>query len=404
MSATGARYPAVPLRVAMVAGEHSGDTLGAALIEALRARVPQLECFGVAGPKMVTAGCQAWVSSEELAVMGLAEVLRHLPRLLRLRRALRRRFIAARPDVFIGIDAPEFNLPLAAQLKAAGIRSVQYVSPQVWAWRQGRVRTIGRACDLVLCLLPFETDFYTRHGVRAVFVGHPLADQIPLQIDRAAARRALALGAAPLIALLPGSRLGEVSRLAAPFAAAAAYLHARRPEWQFVAPMASAAVREIFVKESAQVPELPVIRLLDGQLQQVLAACDAAIVASGTATLETLLSGRPMVVAYKFNPLTAFVLRTIGLVKVRYFSQPNLLAGRPLVPELLQEQVSGAALGEALLKELENPDHVRELTTEFAAVHRALRRDGAARAAEAVLECIGHGALAAPGTAALGGG
>jgi len=397
MSTAGARAGAAPLRVALVAGEHSGDALGAALIGALRARQPALECFGVAGPKMVAAGCEAWADSEQLAVMGLAEVVAHLPRLLRLRAALRRRLRAARPDVFIGIDAPEFNLRLAAQLRARGIRTVQYVSPQIWAWRQGRVQGIARACDLVLCLLPFETEFYTRHGVHAVFVGHPLADQIPLAVDREAARRELGLSAAPLIALLPGSRLGEVTRLAAPFAAAAAFLHARRPGWQFVAPMASVPVRAAFVKETAQVPELPAIHLLDGQAQRALAACDAAIVASGTATLETLLSGRPMVVAYRVSLLTAFALRTLGLVKVRYFSQPNLLTSRPLVPELFQEQVSGATLGEALLKELEDSDHVRELTTEFAAVHRALRRDGAARAAEAVLNLVGQGAPAVAG-------
>ncbi|HET7757123.1 MAG TPA: lipid-A-disaccharide synthase, partial [Steroidobacteraceae bacterium] len=193
------------LRIGLVAGEHSGDTLGAALIEALRARTPALECFGVAGPKMAAAGCEAWAGVESLAVMGLAEVLAHLPRLLRLRATLAARFLAARPDVFIGIDSPEFNLGLARRLRRAGIRCVQYVSPQVWAWRQGRVRSIARDCDLVLCLLPFESEFYARHGVAAEFVGHPLADAIPLEVDRGAARRALGIAdAAPLIALLPG--------------------------------------------------------------------------------------------------------------------------------------------------------------------------------------------------------
>ncbi|HXI66781.1 MAG TPA: lipid-A-disaccharide synthase, partial [Steroidobacteraceae bacterium] len=238
---------AAPLRVGIVAGEHSGDQLGAALIAALRERVPALQCFGVAGPKMIAQGCEAWAPSEELAVMGLTEVLRHAPRLLRLRAGLWRRFRAERPDVFVGIDAPEFNLPLARRLKQAGLRTVQYVSPQVWAWRQGRVRTIGASCDLVLCLLPFETEFYHRHGVPAVFVGHPLADQIPLTVDREGARRALRLDpSAAVIALLPGSRIGEVSRLAAPFAAAAGRIAARHPGWQFIAPMASAAAREAF--------------------------------------------------------------------------------------------------------------------------------------------------------------
>jgi len=392
MSAPRARAAATePLRLGVVAGEHSGDQLGAALIAALRERVPNLSCFGVAGPKMIAAGCEAWWGAEELAVMGLTEVLWHLPRLLRLRAALIRRLRAARPHVFIGIDAPEFNLRLARALRSAGMRTVQYVSPQVWAWRRGRVRTIGAACDLVLCLLPFEAKFYAQHGVPAVFVGHPLADQIPLAVDREAARRALDLrGEGPLVALLPGSRLTEVTRLAAPFAAAAAHIAARRSGYRFIAPMASPEVREVFEKEVAQLPDAPAIRVLEGQAQAALAACDAAIVASGTATLEALLSARPMVVAYRVSPVTAFVLRTMGLVKVRYFSQPNLLAGRRLVPEFFQEQVSGAALGQALLQELEDRGHVRELLEEFASVHRTLRRGGAARAADAILACAGR--------------
>ena len=393
MSALDPRPAAAPppLRVGVVAGEHSGDQLGAALIAALRERTPALHCFGVAGPKMIAQGCEAWAASEELAVMGLTEVLRHAPRLLRLRVALRRRFLATRPDVFVGIDAPEFNLPLARRLKEAGVRTVQYVSPQVWAWRQGRVRTIGASCDLVLCLLPFETEFYRDHGVPAVFVGHPLADQIPLRVDREGARRALGLEPGGLlIALLPGSRIGEVARLAAPFAGAAARIAARRPEAQFLAPMASAAARESFVKQIAQVPGVPAIRVLEGEAQRALAAANGAIVASGTATLETLLSGRPMVVAYRVSAPTAFLLRTLKLVKVRYFSQPNLLAGRRLVPEFFQEQVQGAARGDALLQELEDGDHVRELLDAFADIHRNLRCAGAARAAEAILACAGR--------------
>jgi len=396
MSAAGVRQPAAAtLRVGIVAGEHSGDQLGAALIAALRARVPAVSCFGVAGPKMIAAGCEAWAAADELAVMGLTEVLRHLPRLLRLRGALLERFSAVRPDVFVGIDSPEFNLPLARGLKAAGIRTVQYVSPQVWAWRRGRVRTIGRACDLVLCLLPFETEFYARHDVPAVFVGHPLADEIPLRVDREAARRELALaGEAPLVALLPGSRLGEVSRLAAPFVAAAAQLAARHPDYRFIAPMASARVRAAFEQVIAQAPDAPAIRVLDGQAHRALAAADGVIVASGTATLEALLTGRPMVVAYRVSAFTAFLLRAMRLVKVRYFSQPNLLAGRRLVPELFQEQVTGAALADALLREMGDPSHVRELQEQFDAVHRTLRRGGAGLAADAIIGLVSRpGAL-----------
>jgi lipid-A-disaccharide synthase len=377
------------LRVGIVAGESSGDQLGAALITAMRAQVPDVEFFGMAGPKMIAAGCEAWAASEEIAVMGFAEVLPHLPRILRLRASLIQRFRAARPHVFVGIDSPAFNLGLAKQLRSASCKTVQYVAPQVWAWRQGRVRGIGRACDLVLCLLPFETSFYEKHGVPAVFVGHPLADQIPLEVDREGARRALGL---PLedtvVALLPGSRLGEVERLGPDFVAAAAWIEARRPGLRFVAPMASARVRQAFERKIAEVPNAPGIRIYDGQAQTVLAAANAVIVASGTASLETLLSRRPMVVAYRFGALTAFLLRGLGLVKVQFFSQPNLLVGRRLVPELLQEQVSGASLGVALLRELDDREFVSEMEREFRTVHETLRRGGAERAASAILECV----------------
>lgn len=403
------------MRVGLVAGESSGDTLGAALITALRARVPGVQCFGVAGPKMIAAGCEAWESSDELAVMGLVEVLQHLPRLLSLRRSLVQRFTQARPDVFVGIDAPEFNLGLEKKLKRRGLRTVQYVSPQVWAWRQGRVRSIGQACDLVLCLLPFETEFYERHGVHAEFVGHPLADQIPLAVDREAARRALGIDASALVvALLPGSRMGEVERLGADFVAAAAWIAARRPDARFLAPMASPRVRQAFEQQlaahaasdaGAGAPR-PAIDVLDGQAQRALAAADAVIVASGTATLETLLSQRPMVVAYRLGAVTAFLLERLGLVKVPYFSQPNLLLGRARVPELFQGRVSGAALGAALLKEIAQPAEVAALQAEFGHVHEKLRRGGAGRAADAILEYAGFtaagAAAAVPGSASSG--
>jgi len=378
-----------PLKVGLVAGEASGDQLGAALIEALRGRRPDIRCFGVAGPRMVASGCEAWAAAEELAVMGLTEVLHHLPRLVRLRSRLIARFLKERPDVFVGIDAPEFNLGVAKRLKKKGLRTVQYVSPQVWAWRQGRVRTIGKSCDLVLCLLPFETGFYARHGVRAVFVGHPLADRIPLEIDAKGARRALRLQAGPVIALLPGSRLGEVERLGADFIAAAAWIAQRRPQAVFIAPMASTAVREVFERQRAACGGGPRIALLDGQAQTALAAADGVIVASGTATLETLLSKRPMVVAYRLGAPTAFMLRRLGLVKVPYFSQPNLLMGRYRVPEFFQEAVTGEALGAALLKEMDDPVRVNALAQEFRRIHETLRMGGADKAAAAILECAG---------------
>jgi lipid-A-disaccharide synthase len=377
------------MRVAIVAGEASGDTLGAALMEALRARVPTVEFFGVGGPKMRAAGCTIFESSEALAVMGLVEVVRHLPRLLSLRKRLCTQFLASRPDVFIGIDAPEFNLGLARQLKRGGLRCVQYVSPQVWAWRQGRVRTIGASTDLVLCLLPFEPPFYAGHGVEAAFVGHPLADQIPLEIDRAAARAKLALPAeGHVVALLPGSRRGEVERLGVDFVRAARELHARVPQMRFIAPMASTEVEHIFrAQVAAEAPGVP-IQILAGEARAALAACDVAIVASGTATLETALSKRPMVVAYRLGGATAFLLRRLGMVKVRHFSQPNLLAGHEVVPEFLQEQVTGSALAAAAWAWLEAPERVARVQATFADIHRTLRVGGADRAAECILQLL----------------
>src|SRR5665213_631169 len=279
-----------PLVIGLVAGESSGDTLGAALLAALRARVGEVRAFGIAGPKMRSAGCEVWADSHELAVMGLIEPLVHLPRLFALRRRLVREFTAARPHVFVGIDAPAFNIGLEAKLRARGIPTVQYVSPQVWAWRQGRVRTIASACELVLCLFPFETEFYSAHGVRAQFVGHPLADQIPLHTDRAAARQALGLAPrATVIALLPGSRLGEVRRLGTDFLRAALWLQGQRPDVKFIAPMASHSVRNIFAMQRDRVAPGLEVQLFEGQAQQSLIAADAVLVASGTATLETLL-------------------------------------------------------------------------------------------------------------------
>jgi len=370
----------------LVAGEASGDNLGGPLIEALAAREPGSRFFGIAGPRMAAAGCEAWYPAEALAVMGLAEIVRHLPRLLRLRRDLLQRLVEAPPDVFVGIDSPEFNLRVAADLKRRGIPTVQYVSPQVWAWRQGRVRTIGQAVDLVLCVLPFETDFYAANDVRAVFVGHPLADRIPWRSDPAAARAALGLPAGgALLAVLPGSRRGEVSRLGPQFAATLAWLHARRPDLGFVAPMAGVAVRQAF--ERALIEHAPgvTVRLVDGRAQEAIAASDAVLLASGTATLETALVKRPMVVAYRVAPLTGWLLRDLKLVKTEFFSQPNLLARRALVPEFFQEQVRPEVLGPAVLAQLERADR-DALTQAFEVIHASLRRDASERAAEAVLE------------------
>jgi lipid-A-disaccharide synthase len=303
-----------------------------------------------------------------------------------LKRETAARMLAAAPDVFVGVDAPEFNLNLVKPLHAAGLRTVQYVSPQVWAWRQGRVTGMARTLDLVLCLLPFEKPFYDAHGLPAVFVGHPLADQVPLQPDRAAARNALGLPQqGRIVAVLPGSRRGEVSRLGADFAGAIAWLAARRPDLRFVAPMANEAARELFAAALAAHAPGVHVTLLAGQAQAALIASDCVIVASGTATLETLLCKRPMVVAYRLSAMTAWVFRALGLMKAAFFAQPNLLAGRALVPELLQSQVSPAALGEQVLAFLDDPVRVAALEREFAGIHVQLRQDAAARAAEAVI-------------------
>jgi lipid-A-disaccharide synthase len=389
------------LRVAIVAGESSGDALGAALIAALRERT-DVEVRGLAGPAMRTAGCEALADAHELAVMGLIEPLKHLPRLWRLRSMLLRELIAWQPHVFIGVDAPAFNLNLAARFKQHGIATVQYVSPQVWAWRQGRVHEIARRCDLVLCLLPFEPAFYERHAVRAQFVGHPLADQVPLVIDRAAARAALAAAAGRgtgasataeadrplLLALLPGSRVSEVQRLSRPFLDAATLLEQRHPDLQVVVPMANSATHSEFARALAAHPGKLRVQLLVGQARRVLAAADIALVASGTATLEALLCRCPMVVAYRVNAATAFLVRTLHLVRLPRFALPNLLAGRALVPEFFQEAAVPANLAAAVERVLAEPAERSGLQQEFDRIHRMLRAGGAARAADEILALL----------------
>ncbi len=393
------------LRIGIVAGEHSGDNLGAAFMREVLARAPETTFTGIAGPRMRAAGCTVLADAEELAVMGLFEVLRHLPRLLRLRRCVVEAFLKAPPDVFVGIDAPEFNLNVAPRLHAAGIPTVQYVSPQVWAWRQGRVKKMARSLDEVLCLLPFETPFYSGHGLPATFVGHPLADQLPLQPDRAAARAALGLPAVgPVVAVLPGSRRGEVERLAPVFAEACSWLRTHLPLVECVAPMASSATRELFSNAWSAAHAGPV-KLLDGQAQLAMTAADVVLVASGTATLEATLCKRPMVVAYRLSGATAATFRLLGLMKAPYFAQPNLLAGEGVVPELFQEAANGPQLGQALLDWFEQPARVAALEERFLGIHQQLRRDASARAAEAVLAVAARkrGAVPTPGGADAGG-
>ncbi len=374
--------------IVLVAGETSGDNLGGKLIDALRARLPHARFAGIAGPRMIAAGCQPWERADSLAVMGIFEIIPHLRRLLAIRRRLLDRIAADPPDLYVGVDAKEFNLRLMPRLKAQGIRTVQYVSPQVWAWRQGRVRTIGRAVDLVLCLLPFEKQFYDAHGVRAEFVGHPLADQVPLAMDKEPTRAALGLDpAATYVALLPGSRRGEVNRLGPDFAATVAWLAQRRPDLKFIAAMASTATRVQFEAALQAAGVRDQVTLFDGLSQEVMAASDAILLASGTATLEATLVKRPMVVAYRLGALTSFLLKHLKLFKAQFFSQPNLLAGRAVVPEYFNDDVRADVLGPALLAQLSREDQAALVQT-FAQIHATLRRDASARAADAIVDLL----------------
>jgi lipid-A-disaccharide synthase len=375
--------------VGLVAGEASGDTLGADLINALRRRAPDTQFFGVAGPKMLAAGCESWEPAESLAVMGLFDVLRDLPRLARLLSRIKRMFLTARPDVFIGIDAPDTNLRLARSLHAAGIPTVQYVSPQVWAWRQGRARTIRQSIDLVLCLLPFEKRFYDEQGIHAEFVGHPLADAIPETIDRDAARHALGLALdATIVALLPGSRRGEVARLAGDFAATARWLKEQRPALKFIAPMASMATRAIFSRVLKRDAPHVDVELIDGQATTALSAANVVLVASGTASLEAALCKRPMVVVYRLGALTAWLLIRLNLVKSKFFAQPNLLADQRVVGEYFQHQIIPESIGAELLMWLDDTERRGALEREFSRIHAGLRRGAGSRAAQAILDLL----------------
>jgi lipid-A-disaccharide synthase len=377
-----------PKRIALVAGEASGDLLGAALVRDLKAIHPEAEFVGVAGPEMRAAGVTAWHDCEELAVMGLVEVLRHLPRLLRLRRRLRERLLAWRPDVVVGIDAPDFNLGLERWLKARGVRTVHYVSPSVWAWREGRAAKIGASADRVLCLFPMEPAIYARHGVEARFVGHPLAAMLPMCPDRDAARRALGLeGEGPLLALLPGSRGSEIARLGPVFLDTVARLSPRLPRLRVLAPMANPHCRERFTAllaaHPASVALHGALHLVDGRAREAMVASDAVLLASGTAALEAMLAKRPMVVAYRIAPLTHFIVKAFGLLKVERYSLPNVLAGEALVPERMQADCRADVLAddvEALLRDGLAPTQRRR----FDEVHESLFAPSPRAAAEAV--------------------
>jgi lipid-A-disaccharide synthase len=382
------RARSTPLRIALVAGETSGDLLGGGLVEALRERFPAAEFAGVAGPRMKAAGVAAWYEADELAVMGLVEVLRHLPRLLRLRRALRQQLLDWRPDVFIGIDAPDFNLGLERQLKRAGLRTVHYVSPSVWAWRRGRAAKIGQSVHRVLCLFPMEPPIYAEHGVDARFVGHPLADRIELEPDRGAARAALGLDPQrPVLAVLPGSRGSEIARLGPVFVDAVRRLQRDMPTLQAIAPMADARCRERFAAAGAETA----MQLVDGRAHDCMVAADVVLLASGTAALEAMLCKRPMVVAYRLAPLSHLIVRSLGLLQTRSISLPNILAGGPLVPELLQGDCTAENICRETRRWFEQPEAMASVIPRFDALHRELRRDASRQAAAAVAELLPAG-------------
>ncbi len=382
-----------PIRIGMVVGETSGDILGAGLMRALQAQYPNAVFEGVGGPQMVEQGFNSLFPQDRLAVMGLVEPLKRLPELLKMRKALKAHFINSPPSVFIGIDSPDFNLNLECALRQAGIKTVHYVSPSVWAWRLGRIKTIAKAVDLMLTLFPFEKQFYDMYNVNAACVGHPLADDIPLENDKFSAWQQLVPGStkderpAVVVAVMPGSRASEVARMAPTFLASCELMAAEVPHIQFLLPAANK-------KRLAQLAPLVAscsasVHLLDGQSHTAMAAADAVLMASGTTSLEALLLKRPMVIAYKVATLSYWIFKK--MVKVPYIGLPNLLAQKPLVPEFIQHSATPGALAEAIINVLPQSSRQQELINEFDVIHRALRKNASTEAATQIGRLIDYG-------------
>ncbi|MEY4977918.1 MAG: lipid-A-disaccharide synthase [Pseudomonadota bacterium] len=370
-------------RLALVAGETSGDLLAGLMLQGLRTRWPAFQAVGIGGPRMLEQGFQAWWPSDKLAVRGYVEVLRHYRAIVRIRDQLRQRLLGAdRPDLFVGVDAPDFNLDLEADLKAQGIRTVHFVCPSIWAWRPERVEKIRRSADHVLCIFPFEPELLARHGIAATYVGHPLADVIPLEPDRAAARVALGLhDDETVVAILPGSRASEVQYLAPLFFATAARMQRQRPNLRFVVPAVPAL--QSALEEAARAAGLgAALRVVRGQSHTVLAACDVTLIASGTATLEAALFKRPMVIAYNMNWLSWQIMRRKQLQP--WVGLPNILCNDFCVPEYLQDAATPQALSQAVLHWLDAPDQTRALQQRFIALHHSLRQNTAQRATDAI--------------------
>lgn len=371
-------------RVYLVAGELSGDILGASLMRALKARHPEVAFRGLGGPRMIAEGLESLYPLETLSVMGLVEVIKHLPELIRVRRTLRRDALDWEPDIMVGIDAPDFNLGLERQLRESGVTTAHYVSPSVWAWRQGRVKGIARSVDAMLTFLPFEAAFYVKHRVPVAFVGHPLADELPLVNDRRATREALGIAAdARVLALLPGSRRNEIRFMGETFLEAAERLVKARPGLAVVIPAATPERRQELEALLAARPALAAcVSLLDGLAREAMVASDLVLLASGTAALEAMLCHRPMLVGYRMAPMTHRIARL--MVKTEWISLPNLIARESLVPELIQDEASSEAIATRLGELLDDEAARTALEARFAAMHEGLQRDASRRAAEAI--------------------
>lgn len=382
-----ASFVKLPLRIGIVVGETSGDLLAADLCKELKRRQIPFSISGIAGPELQQQGVHSLFPMERLSVMGLGEILKQLPQLLRCRREITEYFIAHPPDVFIGVDAPEFNLDLEKNLKKHGIRTLHYVSPSVWAWRRWRLKKIAKAVDLMLCLFPFEKCFYEEHDIPVQFVGHPSADEIPFSIDSLAARKTLGLPeSAAIIAILPGSRCNEINYLGELFLKTAQRCYQQNPKLLFVVAMVNQEREQQFLQLAKQItPNLP-LQLVRGQSRQVMAAANVVLLASGTATLEAMLLKKPMVVAYRMSKLSYWMAKL--LIKVDYIALPNLLAKKLLIPEFIQEKANVDNLSQALLYYLNNPDIVSTLEKEFLVLHQQLRCHASKQAVDAVLKIL----------------
>lgn len=374
------------MRLGLVAGEASGDLLAAALLGGLKQRWPALQAFGIGGPQMAAQGFQAWWPSDKLAVRGYVEVLRHYREIAGIRNALATRLLDERPQGFIGVDAPDFNLGLEERLRAGGLRCIHFICPSIWAWRGGRVKKLHRSCDHVLCLFPFEPELLHAHGVAATYVGHPLADAIPLQAPRADARRTLGVAEdQALVAVLPGSRRSEIQYNAPVFLQAVAVMHQRRPDLRFVLPLAPGLRSLVQPLIDLHAPGAPLV-LTDGGSHTALAACDVTLIASGTATLEAALFRRPMVIGYKVHPISYQLMKRMAYQP--WVGLPNILCRDFVVPELLQHDCTPPALADATLAWLDHPQRATKLRSRFEDLHHQLRQDTARRATDAIAQAL----------------